>query len=75
MYFTTINKLKLMFKTTLIFRLHILFDVPTLQHPEIVVKLTTSEKNNISGRNASRCGNEVVEYLVGVTEIKCEVGS
>ena len=38
MYFTTINKLKLMFKTTLRFKSHILFDVPTIQQQEMVLK-------------------------------------
>ena len=37
-------------------------DAALKQHPEIVVKLTTSEKNNISGRNAPRCDKSGVPF-------------
>ena len=60
-----------MFKTTLIFRLDILFDVPTIQQQQIVDALEpTCEKNNVSGRNDSRCDKSgVVESLLRVRKV------
>ena len=64
MYFTAINKLKLMFKPTLRFRLDILFEVPAVSSHLKLECVVDSEKNNITGRNASRYNKS---EIVGTT--------